>query len=72
MDPYSNSISLLVRDVLRASSLLPELAVSPSHPIMQLRLESSFVTLGGDRVSMLTHTYPHKPLRKIKVTIWNH
>ena len=31
-------------------------------------------TLGGDKVSrpMLTHTYPHKPLRKIKVTICNH
>ena len=26
-------------------------------------------TLGGDYV---THTYPHKPLRKIKVTICNH
>ena len=29
-------------------------------------------TLGGDKVSMLTHTYPHKPLRKIKVTMCNH
>ena len=28
--------------------------------------------LGGDKVSMLTHTYPHKPLRKIKVTMCNH
>ena len=27
--------------------------------------------LGGDKVSMLTYTYPHKPLRKIKVTICN-
>ena len=29
--------------------------------------------LGGDKVSMLTHrpTYPHKPLRKIEVTIHN-
>ena len=26
------------------------------------------LTLGGDKVNMLTHTYPHKPLRKIKVT----
>ena len=26
----------------------------------------------GDKVSMLTHTYPHKPLGKIKVTIYNH
>ena len=25
-------------------------------------------TLRGDKVIMLTHTYPHKPLRKIKVT----
>ena len=30
------------------------------------------ITLGGDKVSMLTHTYPHKPLRKIKVIICNH
>ena len=28
--------------------------------------------LGGDKVSMLTHTYPHKPPRKITVTICNH
>ena len=28
--------------------------------------------LGGNKVSMLTHTYPHKSLRKIKVTICNH
>ena len=30
------------------------------------------VTLGGDRVSILTHTFPHKPLRNIKVAICNH
>ena len=29
-------------------------------------------TLGGDKMRMLTHTYQHKPLRKIKVTICNH
>ena len=28
--------------------------------------------LKGDKVSMLTHTYPCKPLRKIEVTICNH
>ena len=28
--------------------------------------------LKGDKVSMLTHTYPHKPLRKIEVTTCNH
>ena len=26
-------------------------------------------TLPGDKVSMLTHIYPHKPLREIEVTI---
>ena len=26
----------------------------------------------GDKVSMLTHIYPYKPLRKIEVTICNH
>ena len=29
-------------------------------------------SLGGDKVSMLTHTYPHKPRRKTEVTICNH
>ena len=28
--------------------------------------------LKGDAVSMLTHIYPHKPLRKIEVSICNH
>ena len=27
---------------------------------------------GGDKVCMLTHTYLHKPLKKIKVTLCNH
>ena len=30
------------------------------------------VSSGGNKVSMLTHTYPNKHLRKIKVTICNH
>ena len=30
------------------------------------------VTLGGDKVSTLTHTYPHKPLRMIEMTVCNH
>ena len=29
-------------------------------------------TLRGDTVSMLTHIYTHKPLRKTEVTICNH
>ena len=28
--------------------------------------------LGTDKVSILAHTYPHKPLKKIKMTICNH
>ena len=31
-----------------------------------------FNPLRADKVSMFTHTYPHKPLRKTKVTICNH
>ena len=31
-----------------------------------------FCPSGGDKVTMLTHTYSYKPLRKIKVTICNH
>ena len=29
-------------------------------------------TLRDDKVSVLAHTYPHKPLRKNKVTMCNH
>ena len=29
-------------------------------------------TLKGDKMNMLTHTYTHKHLRKIKLTICNH
>ena len=32
----------------------------------------NMVHIGGDKVSTLTHAYPHKPLRKIKVTLCNH
>ena len=28
--------------------------------------------MGDDKVSILTHTYPHKALRKVKVTTCNH
>ena len=35
-------------------------------------LSSRLFPSGGDKVSMWTHTYPHKLLRKIKVTICNH
>ena len=33
---------------------------------------TSHATLGVDKVSILTHTYPHKLPRKIRVTICNH
>ena len=29
-------------------------------------------TVGADKVNMLTHTYPHKYMRKIKVVMYNH
>ena len=32
----------------------------------------AMITLWGDKVSMLTHIYPHKPRRKIEVTTQNH
>ena len=39
----------------------------------QLTSNVSFYTIPwGSKVSMLTNTYPHKPMRKIKVTICNH
>ena len=30
------------------------------------------VSLGGDKVSILTHTHSHKCLKKIEVAIYNH
>ena len=42
--------------------------------LLQLAIYSTQVWLprGLDKVSMLTHTYPHEPLNKNKVTIHNH
>ena len=37
-----------------------------------IQLSTLCMPLEGDKVSMLTHAYPHKPMRKIKVTIYNH
>ena len=42
------------------------------HFILFKALSSRLDTLGGDKVSMLNHKYPHKPLRKIKLAICNH
>ena len=42
-------------------------------PIDQLTFQPTHLPhLRGDKVSMFGHTYPHKPLRKIKMTICNH
>ena len=32
----------------------------------------NYISLRDDKVSLLTHTIPLKPLRKIKVTLCNH
>ena len=45
--------------------------ISPLHHYMYIGVPSK-ETLGGKKVSMLAHTYPHKPLRKMKVTMCNH
>ena len=37
-----------------------------------IKVHVNSVTLRGDKVSMLTHTYSCKPLRKIKAIIFNH
>ena len=44
--------------------------VTTLHIPLRKRLSAS--SLRGDKVSMLTHTYPHKPPRKTKVTLYNH
>ena len=30
------------------------------------------LTCRGEKLNMLAHTYPHKPLRRINVATWNH
>ena len=44
----------------------------PMHRIICGFLLIALFPLGGDKVSLLTHTYPHKTLRKIKVATCNH
>ena len=34
--------------------------------------DTNVKTLRGDKVSVLPHTYPHKPVTNIEVTICNH
>ena len=43
----------------------------PNENICTVKIPND-TSLEGDKVSMLTHTYPHKLLRKIEVTICNH
>ena len=40
--------------------------------LLQQYEPSKINILGGDKVSKLTHTYPHESLSKIKVAICNH
>ena len=46
--------------------------LSSSCMIHRSRLLHIVSPLGGDKVSMSIHTYPHKPLRNIKGAICNH
>ena len=46
--------------------------VSPMCLHLNMFHSHKFFPLRGDKVSMLTHTYPHKPLRNTEVTICNH
>ena len=48
----------MILNVLRASAILKHNATS--------------IDPQGDKVSRLTHAYPHKPQRKVKVTTYNH
>ena len=49
-----------------------EIIMLQGHGTTETAKIRPMISLGGDKVSMLTHTYPHKPLRKNKVTICNH
>ena len=55
-------------------SRTPHSAPRVSKIILYSRTPQSSPTLRGDKVStcILTYTHPHKPMRKIKVTICNH
>ena len=50
----------------KTKSIAPRTSVTPVHSISQSD------PLWGDKVSMLTHIYPHKPWRNIEVTMQNH
>ena len=57
--------NVLHHQLIRSKLFFQNLTVGKSH-------RSSEFFPRGDKVSMLTHTYPHKPQRKTKVTICNH
>ena len=63
----------------KVSVLLFQCVYNVSNAIKHLNVTTAtsdhlftLFSLRGDKVSMLTHIYPHKPLRKIEVTICNH
>ena len=52
------------------------LKICPTYLYLEIAEFSLFLCLalplGGDRMSMLTHTYPLKPLEKIKMAVCSH
>ena len=60
---------LVICKFRKSIAMTPDVLTWPGV-IKQHQPTITFSTIGGDKVSMLTHTYPHKPLRKIKVTIY--
>ena len=51
---------------------MDRLNLSVAYTEMVHLLPHSYLSLRGDKVSMLTHIYPHKPLRYTEMTVCNH
>ena len=68
MPPFPYSLPLKIT----MSCFLEPLASVPCHKQSHLHSHKQsfpYFTLWGDKVSVLTHIYPHKPWREIEVTI---
>ena len=68
---WSESVGGL-QDYVKRYRLFTSRAADAGCSILFFFHQIIFRSLRGDKVSMLTHIYPHKPLRKIEVTICNH
>ena len=69
---YSPVVDNKIRKDSTKNQLFPVFIQLYKLPLLYCHNLNPSHTLRGDKVSTLTHTYPHKPLRKNKVTMCNH